>query len=99
MEENNMQETHNPVATVYHRIRVGGVQDYLKVARVRSGDLTEVFKVTQHVDGLTEAEKSLVSWIRPARSTSVGDVVVLHFGSVSSAYRCDRFGWTYLPDF
>ena len=95
-----MRDTQCPtVATVYHLIFVGGVQDYLKVARVRSNDLTEVFKVTQHVDGLTEAEKSLVDWIRPARSTSVGDVVVLNCGSFSSAYRYEAVGWTCLSDF
>ena len=91
-----MEKKHIPeVATVHHRISVGGVQDYLKVARVRSNDLTEVFKVTQHVDGLTEAEKSLVDWIRPARSTSVGDVVVLGSGL---AFRCEARGWSRLDD-
>ena len=91
-----MQEKHVPVvATVHHRISVGGVQDYLKVARVRSDDLTEIFKVTQHVDGLTEAEKSLVEWILPARSTSVGDVVVLGSGL---AFRCEARGWSRLDD-
>lgn len=63
--------------------------DFRPVARVSTGDLLEVFAVTQGVD-LSKEEASLVRWLRPARSMSVGDVIMIRYCEL---YLCKSDGW------
>jgi hypothetical protein len=66
------------------------------VARVDSEDLSVVWRVTQQCEDLDESERTLVHWVFRGRSTSVGDVVVLDYGTHREFFRCDSFQWTRL---
>jgi hypothetical protein len=103
METNIMREnnhTSTEVSTVFHPSRfvppdrLRWPRDYWATAHVRSVNLDEIFRLTQHVDGLDGPDKALVQWIRATRSTSVGDVVVVKTSGDRKAYRCDSSGWT-----
>lgn len=62
---------------------------YLPVALVKDIDLHEVFRLTQ--DG--ELSSSVLWLPEPARSTSVGDVVIVNDGRSHRCYLCENSGW------
>ena len=92
------------IATVHHEInpRFGmgepvpfDADHYRVVAFVATGDLEEAFRLTNSVDA-PWYEGEVRSLVGPARSTSVGDVVVLTDENGQRAFRCDQVGWTQL---
>jgi len=64
-------------------------KDFTHVANVDTNNLSDVFRLTNHIDGAWW-ENEGVEFIQQSRSTSVGDVVE-HDGKF---YRCEIFGWT-----
>ena len=84
--------------TVYHAVNPTfgfGVKpqlpgEYEKVAEVECSDLEDVFRVTNHIDEAWQENKEVLWSKRPARSTSVGDVIVDDTGD---QYYCASVGW------
>ena len=52
-------------------------EDYQKVALVNVERISQVYEVTNHIDHDWQTNPQVVSSIRPARSTSVGDVYIV----------------------
>lgn len=75
--------------------------DYEPVAQVLEIDLEEVFRLTQGIE-LSRDDEVRVEWLdllRPNRSTSIGDVVVVDNGNVVQTWRCTGDCWELLsPD-
>ena len=89
-------------ATVYHEIapRFGmgapapfDAKHYRPVATLQTADLGEVFRLTNSIDAPWYSSREVRSLVGPARSTSVGDIVVLTDESGQRAYRCGMVGW------
>ena len=86
------QPTTNAVSLVYYsRTFHGGEwpRDYYPIAGVAASDLEDVFGLTTQGDHLCEDEIALVSWLQPARSMMVGDVVE----NAAGFFRCLKSGW------
>lgn len=61
---------------------------YEKVAEVETKDLTDVFRLTNHIHDVWGKNEE-VKLIKESRSTSVGDVVKMD----GKFYLCDVAGW------
>jgi len=66
--------------------------DYELVAIVETDDLDKVYAVTNDETAHPEVR---CKWIRPSRSTSVGDVVVTSDGLI---HRVERCGWSRIEE-
>lgn len=67
--------------------------DYELVAELDSNDIDEAFRLTNHIDQ-PWYENQGVKALKKARSTSVGDVIVIPTGT----FRCATIGWEKLND-
>jgi hypothetical protein len=63
--------------------------DFNLVAAVASDDLDEIFGLTNHVNGDWTKNKGVKALVKTARSTSVGDIVVVD----DAVYICLFVGW------
>lgn len=65
--------------------------NYKRVAIVESQSVTDVYRITNHVEGSWTRNPEVVQFTGTPRSTSVGDVVVAETGTT---YRCEMTGWS-----
>lgn len=64
--------------------------DFVLVAECDSEELDEIFQLTNSIDRVWWLNEGVKKTVSAARSTSVGDVVVLSDGT---AFVCRGFGW------
>lgn len=73
-------------------------KEYRLVARLETNDLEEVFYLTNHIDHSWYENDGILWCEKDARSTSVGDVVVVDYGNdrdcgLKKVYMCASSGW------
>ena len=66
---------------------------YRPVAILQTASLGEAFRLTNSIDAAWYENPEVRALVGPARSTSVGDVVVLSNETGSRAFRCVNAGW------
>lgn len=66
------------------------IADFDKVAEVICDELSDTFRITNHIDRSWQENEEVVFSVKSARSTSVGDIVIDSTGQV---FLCDHSGW------
>lgn len=86
-------QANNPTfgfAALLQRAEPGFPRDFTHVADLDTDNLDDAFGLSQHIDrNWLEGQRVLRFHTVHARSTSVGDVLVL----AGKAYVCENFGW------